>query len=144
MWRLCSARWRTFAFLRGSGARCSDGEWRTSPPSAEPRFSADGEFLGHVGISPDITERKRSEEALRDSEARLRGITDSARDGILMLDFHGDISHWNPAAESILGYRKDEAIGKNLHRLLVPERRHEVLPEWSRQRTEMRSAKPWN
>ena len=38
-----------------------------------------------------------------------------------MMDSHGLISYWNPASESIFGYRSEEAIGKNLHQLLVPE-----------------------
>jgi len=54
----------------------------------------------------DISQRKRTEEALRLSEARLRAITDSAQDAIVMMDPRGAISYWNPAAESILGYRK--------------------------------------
>jgi PAS domain S-box-containing protein len=81
------------------------------------------------GIAAHIGEallRKRAEEALVESEARLRGITDSAQDAILMLEPRGAISYWNPAAERILGYRSEEAIGKNLHNLLVPERYHEA------------------
>ena len=70
----------------------------------------------------DITHRKQAEEALRVSEARLRAITDSAHDGILMMNPRGEISYWNPAAEAILGWRKEEAIGRNLHQLLAPER----------------------
>jgi len=71
---------------------------------------------------PRKTPDKRAEAALKESEARLRAITDSAHDAILMLDPRGAITYWNPAAESILGYRAEEAIGKNLHKLLVPER----------------------
>ncbi len=70
----------------------------------------------------NITVRKLAEEALKSSESRLRGITDSALDAILMMDPRGIITHWNPAAETIFGYRKSEALGKNLHQLLVPER----------------------
>jgi two-component system cell cycle sensor histidine kinase/response regulator CckA len=74
----------------------------------------------------DITERKRDEEALRKSEAQMRAITDSAQDAILMMDQNGRISYWNPAAESIFGYTCDEAIGKNLHQLIAPQRYHEA------------------
>ena len=45
--------------------RRADGEWRWMVSTAEPRFSPGGEYLGHVGISLDITERKQAEEALR-------------------------------------------------------------------------------
>ena len=73
-------------------------------------------------IVVDITERKRAEKEAQWGEARLRGITDSAQDAIIMIDPQGAISFWNPAAESILGYRAEEAIGKHLHALLTPER----------------------
>ena len=73
----------------------------------------------------DITERKRAEEALRASEARLRGITDSVRDAIVMMDPQGVIGYWNPAAESILGYTYDEAVGLSLYNLLTPQRYRE-------------------
>jgi PAS domain S-box-containing protein len=73
-------------------------------------------------IVVDITDRKRAENEAQWSEARLRGMTDSAQDAIIMMDPQGTISFWNPAAESILGYRAEEAIGKHLHTLLTPER----------------------
>ncbi len=117
-------------------ARCADGEWRWMASFGDPRLSSTGEFLGHVGLSLDITERKRTEDALRQSEGQLRGITDSAHDGILMMDPRGMISYWNPAAEAILGYQREEAIGLNLHQLLVPDRylkeHHAALPEFLR------------
>jgi PAS domain S-box-containing protein len=84
--------------------------------------NAAGETTGIRSALVDITERNRVEEALRASEARLRGVTDSAQDAILTMDSRGAITYWNPAAESIFGYRSEEAIGQDLHKLLVPER----------------------
>jgi PAS domain S-box-containing protein len=72
----------------------------------------------------DITAQKQAEQALRESEARTRAITDSAQDAILMMDQAGHISYWNPAAERILGYTRAEAIGQNLHAFIVPSRYH--------------------
>jgi len=69
----------------------------------------------------DLSSRKRAEQALRLSEARLRAITDSAQDAIVMMDPRGTISYWNPAAEAILGYNKAEAIGRDLHALLISD-----------------------
>ena len=77
------------------------------------------------GISSSIgvaLMHKQAVEELRASETRLHGITDSAHDAILMIDPQGMISYWNPAAELILGYRSEEAIGKDLHDLLAPDR----------------------
>ena len=67
----------------------------------------------------DITRRKQAEDALLESEKRMRAITDSAHDAILMMDTRGKISYWNPAAERILGYTSEEAIGKNLYRFIM-------------------------
>jgi PAS domain S-box-containing protein len=83
-----------------------------------------GKVVKIRGANQDVTERKRAEQALRDSETRLRAITDSARDAILMMDPEGMITYWNPAAERILGYMREEAKGQNLHRLLAPQQYH--------------------
>jgi PAS domain S-box-containing protein len=63
---------------------------------------------------------------LLESETRLRAITDSAHDAIIMMDTKGLISYWNPAAERILGYKNTEAIGLNLHALIAPSCYHEA------------------
>jgi two-component system, cell cycle sensor histidine kinase and response regulator CckA len=87
-----------------------------------PLRDADGAIVGVLGTYYEITERKRAESALRESEARTRAITDSANDAILMMDSEGKISYWNPAATHILGYSREEAIGQNLHELIAPSR----------------------
>ncbi|MDP1609441.1 MAG: PAS domain S-box protein [Sulfuritalea sp.] len=73
-----------------------------------------------------VAERKRAKHELRDSEETLRTIASSAQDAILMLDNEGRIALWNPAAERIFGYSSEEALGKDLHLLLVPKRFHEA------------------
>ena len=65
---------------------------------------------------------KMGEEKLRESEERIRAITTSARDAIVVIDKDGNVSFWNPAAEQILGYSMEEVIGKNLHELIAPAR----------------------
>ena len=77
-----------------------------------------------MSICRPITERRDEKERLRESEARLRAITDSARDAILMMDQDGILSFWNPAASQIFGYQASEALGQHLHRLLAPSRYH--------------------
>ena len=91
-----------------------------------PLHNRDGKVIGVLGTYEDISERRRAADALRESESRLRTITDSAHDAILMMDPQGRISYWNPAAERILGYTSAEAIGQNLHSLIVPPRYHEA------------------
>lgn len=85
-----------------------------------------GEPIALIGVSSDITKRKLAEVALFESESRLRSITNSAQDAIIMMDPGGNISFWNPAAERIFGYSDEEAIGQNLHNFIVPPRFHEA------------------
>jgi len=63
----------------------------------------------------DITERKRMETLLEESEERYRRIFETATDGIVLLEKHeGTITHANPAAEKMLGYPIKECLGKKL------------------------------
>ncbi len=58
-------------FKAEARARRADGQWRWIASHAEPRLSRTGEFLGYIGASPDITERKQAEWALRELNATL-------------------------------------------------------------------------
>ena len=69
---------------------------------------------------------RRSEATLRESEEKFRLLAHSTQDAIILIDHEGNISFWNDAAEKILGYSSQEAIGKNCRTLLVPPRHHEV------------------
>ncbi len=89
-----------------------------------PVLDAAGALLGYRGSDTDITQRRRAEEAMRENETRLRSITDSAQDAIVMMDPEGRVSFWNPAAERILGHTSAEAVGQHLHALIVPPRYH--------------------
>ncbi|MCK5262183.1 MAG: PAS domain S-box protein [Gammaproteobacteria bacterium] len=57
---------------------------------------------------------------LQESEDKFRSISDSAQDAIILLGSAGDIQYWNAAAERIFGYSMSEAVGKDLHQLIVP------------------------
>ncbi len=102
------------------------GESRRILVTASPQTDETGRTTGTFGVFRDMTESRRAEESLRESESRMRSITDSAQDAILMMDPEGRVSYWNPAAERILGYPAAEAIGKNLHAFIVPQRYHEA------------------
>ena len=73
-----------------------------------------------------IEERKQAEEALRESEYRMKSLTSTAQDAILMMEPEGRVSYWNAAAERIFGYTDDEAIGQSLHDLIVPRHFQEL------------------
>ncbi|MBF0294595.1 MAG: diguanylate cyclase [Magnetococcales bacterium] len=65
---------------------------------------------------------REHEAALMESEARFRGIATSAQDAIIMIDDQDRVQYWNPAAQRIFGYAAGEMEGRELHRLLAPER----------------------
>jgi len=85
-------------------------------------YDENGHVTGTLGSGEDITERKRTEKKLNESEVTFRAISASAYDAIIIMDNDGIITYWNKAAERIFGYTLDEAIGKELHTLLVPQK----------------------
>ena len=82
--------------------------------TVSPIRDSTGRVVGASRIARDITERKRMEQALRESEAKARGILDTAVDAIITIDSRGIIESFNRAAERLFGYKADDAIGKNV------------------------------
>jgi PAS domain S-box-containing protein len=72
-----------------------------------------------VGIIHDLTERERGERALRESNARLKAVVDTAVDGVILIDARGCILKFNPACEKLFQYRADEVRNQNV-KMLMP------------------------
>ena len=72
-------------------------------------------------VGRDMTESRLAQETLRESEQLARGIIDTALDAFVQIDERGIIRDWNSQAEKIFGWSRDEAIGKKLGELIVPE-----------------------
>ncbi len=93
--------------------RRADGRWL--------RFSdfrsADG---GYVGLRTEITDLKEAEAKVRNREARLASIMDTALDGIVVIDEEGIVEAFNTAAEDIFGYDHTEVVRRNIS-MLMPE-----------------------
>lgn len=79
-----------------------------------------GRITHFAGIEDDITERKQSEQALRESEERLTAIVGSAMDAVISVDEHQRIRLFNPAAAQMFGLDVAAAIGAPLARLIPP------------------------
>jgi PAS domain S-box-containing protein len=92
----------------------SDGSVRFICVSGDMIFDAENKPFFMAGTMCDITDRKRTEEALRESETRYRSVLQSATDAIVTVDSSGIIIGWNNAAERIFGYRYTEAVGQPL------------------------------
>ena len=84
-----------------------------------------GQGLLVMATIHDITRRKQAEEALRESEARMRAIFDTAVDGMVTIDQRGTSERFNPAAERMFGYTESEVTGKNVS-MLMPSPYHEA------------------
>jgi len=69
----------------------------------------------------DITQRKRAENALRESEEKYRTLVEESQDAIVIVDESGRIVVFNRAAERMLGYTREEAIGRRPEELYIPE-----------------------
>jgi two-component system cell cycle sensor histidine kinase/response regulator CckA len=80
-----------------------------------PEYDRDGNVAGLLCVGHDITEREQNENELRRSHDLLRAIIEAAPTAIIGLDLNGNVhTVWNPAAEKMLGWSAQEAIGRPL------------------------------
>jgi PAS domain S-box-containing protein len=98
------------------------GKWRFMLGSASPLHDADGNVRGSVGAFIDITERRRNEEALQESEARFRNLFEVISSGVVIYDVIDDgrnfiFKDMNPAGERIDHVQREDIIGKSLYEL---------------------------
>ena len=101
-------------YVRRDGTRVSVFLSNARLPGPEERI---------IAFVLDVTERKRAEKALGETNATLQALIKSSPLAIIALDPEGLVTLWNPAAESMFGWSEREAMGQFLP--LVPEDRHE-------------------
>ncbi|OGA19948.1 MAG: hypothetical protein A3I01_02720 [Betaproteobacteria bacterium RIFCSPLOWO2_02_FULL_65_24] len=91
--------------------------------SGDPVFDASGAFKGYHGVGADITERKRSEQALRAAEQQFRGLVEQSIAGIYIIQ-DDKLTYVNPRFAEILGYASaEELIGRHPLSIIAEEHR---------------------
>jgi PAS domain S-box-containing protein len=96
-----------------------------------PLRDSNGEVGSVLGISRDVTERKNNEEALRQSEAKLRLITDNLQDLVAQVDAKGVYLYASPSHKSVLGYEPKDLVGKTLFEFIYPDDLDSVVREFT-------------
>ncbi|MDP8225842.1 MAG: PAS domain S-box protein [Candidatus Lernaella stagnicola] len=107
--------------------QCKDGRVIQVELTANPLFDNEGNVVGAVGITRDITDRKEKESELRASEERFRQVVESPVAGIAVLDDRGDLIYANGRMAEVLGYEVREMIGRHLTEFIAPAAREELL-----------------
>ncbi len=104
--------------------RHKDGRQILTESTGLPIINAAGKLLKWRGVDRDITARMHFQDALIESEKRIRLIIESSLSAIVIMDSYGIVTDWNHPAEKIFGWTKDEAIGRRLDELVIPPRLH--------------------
>lgn len=87
---------------------------------ATPLYDRDGNIVGAIETVRDVTDRRRMEEDLRDSQRQLADIIESLPDGTCVVDREGKIMYWNRAMEELTGYQSEVMVGKGNYEFAIP------------------------
>ena len=99
----------------------ANGQTRWMLTTKVPVRDPDVQITGLMGIARDITDLRLAEIELRQREARFGSMIQNALDIISILDADGTILYESPARERVLGYHRDELIGRNAFELVHPD-----------------------
>ncbi len=109
--------------------------------TSNPSFNEDGNLVGFQGVARDVSDRKRAEESLRESESLFRSYVESAPLGIWETDGVGRIVSANRATTEITGYSHEQLLGMNMFDFCLSEELPQIHEQFERLvRTESESA----
>lgn len=89
-----------------------DGSWRWQTANASPVFNTEGQIISFIGIARDITQNKKTEDALQNIEQSYQNLFQTVTEAIYIQDEDGYFIDVNKSAEQMYGYRRDEFIGR--------------------------------
>jgi PAS domain S-box-containing protein len=91
-----------------------------------PIRDSNGAVVGVSAIGQDVTERKRAEAAIRESESKFRAFVETTEEWVWAMDVDARHTYSNPAVERILGYGADEVVGMTWYEFVVEEDREKL------------------
>jgi PAS domain S-box-containing protein len=116
--------------FRRTGALWTAGVARTYLSNKGPYRDASGKIVGLLGICRDITDRKLADEEMRQSQQKLRIHFEHTPLAVVEWDLEFRVADWNPSAERIFGYSRQEALGKHASFIVPQEYRQLVDQVW--------------
>ena len=108
-----------------------DGTYRCLQDHGLPMLDKQGRPYKWIGVCADITDRKRAEEALRESEEKYRNILESMEEGYYEVDLAGNFTFLNDAMSRNRGCTRDELMGMNNRQYMDPETAKKVYKVYS-------------
>ncbi len=103
------------------------GQNRTLWGKASPLYDAAGQVIGAIESIRDMTERKAMDEKLRKSEEKYRNILENMEEAYFEVDLKGRLTFFNDAACNVMGYSRDELMGKHYKEYTSPETTRHLL-----------------
>ncbi|MEW5798331.1 MAG: PAS domain S-box protein [Bacteroidota bacterium] len=116
--------------------RKKNGDLYTEVQAISPVFDDSGVIINFVSTGKDITERKRAEDAIRHSEQQYRTLIEAMNEGVLQVDNDDVILFANDQYCKMVGYTREELMGKVAHELLLLEEDGNFIKSKNRMRTE--------
>jgi hypothetical protein len=105
----------------------ADHTYRWHLGRAEARRDQQGNIINWFGTNTDIDERKRTELALRHSEARFRNLVEASSDWVWEVDENAVYTYVSPKVKEILGYEPEEVLGKTPFEMMTPKEAERVM-----------------
>ncbi|NQE35907.1 PAS domain S-box protein [Microcoleus asticus] len=109
-----------------------DGEVRLFSTIKTPICNEHGQVVMTVGVSRDMTERQKAEEAVKASESKYRSLVETSQDMIWSVDAIGRYTFVNPAVKYIYGYEPEEMLGRPFSDFVTPEQSRKDLEVFAR------------
>ncbi|WP_425615092.1 PAS domain S-box protein [Anatilimnocola sp. NA78] len=97
------------------------GVTRTYLATKGPYRNGDGQIVGTIGVSRDVTASKQAERLVKESQQRLQALFNNALNAIFLVTHEGQFVDANPAACEMLGFRRDELLATSIEEVLNVE-----------------------